>query len=100
MVSRNHSHLLPAPSDGAMGAAVHQPTFSHSALQVVWRRRWTLLFSIVLCVGAGLLYLAKATPKYTSTSKIYVEQPPRLLGDVQGVPIAQGSNYLQNQVER
>jgi capsular exopolysaccharide synthesis family protein len=76
------------------------PSRSNSALHVVWRRRWTLVACVILCLAAGVAYLLKATPKYTSTSKIYVEQPPRLLGEVQGLPVTQGSNFLQNQVER
>lgn len=100
MVSRNHSHLLPSPSDGGVAAPGGLSPTSHSPLQVAWRRRWTIALCVGLCLGAGFLYLLKATPKYTSTSKIYVEPPARLLGDVQGMPITQGNNYLQNQVER
>jgi capsular exopolysaccharide synthesis family protein len=67
---------------------------------VAWRRRWTIVLTTILCLAAGVVYLLKATPEYTSSSKIYVEQPPRLLGDVQALAAQQGDSYLHTQAER
>src|SRR6185503_8651610 len=51
-------------------------------LQVLWRRRWTVLLVALACVGAGVLYLLKATPIYTSASRILVEQSgPKILSE-------------------
>ena len=97
MVSNKRPHMLPSPPDAAMAAAV--PSAAHAPLQVAWRRRWTIVLAVVLCVSAGFIYLMKATPLYTSTSRIYVEQPPRILGDAQGLA-PQTDSYLHTQAER
>jgi capsular exopolysaccharide synthesis family protein len=44
----------------------------------LWRSRWFVLFSVVLALVVGFVYIEKATPIYTSTSALYVQQrvPP------------------------
>src|SRR5687768_100230 len=67
-------------------------------LHVIWRRRWTVLLVTVACVAASIAYLLKATPIFTSTSRLYVEQGgPRILSDREGY-VKQSDSYLYNQI--
>jgi len=79
-----------------------QPTDAsplESLLQVVLRHRWIIVTSTLLFVVAALLYLAKATPIYTSASRVYVEQTgPKIINDYEGV-MTRSNNYLYLQGE-
>lgn len=68
--------------------------------QILWRHFWTVLLPIVLALVAGLIYLQRATPQYTSTSRIYVEQMGRriLERDTSGI-ITRWDPYLFTQAE-
>ncbi len=74
--------------------------FSESLFQILWRRRWTVLAASVLSLAAAFVYLQRATPLYSSTSRVYVEQSgPRILDkDEQGI-MTQSRNYLYTQAE-
>ncbi|KKL28317.1 hypothetical protein LCGC14_2376360, partial [marine sediment metagenome] len=68
-------------------------------LQIAWRRRWIVLASVVLCLAGALTYLVKATPIFSSTARLYVEQSgPDIFGYDEGV-MTQSKNYLYTQVE-
>lgn len=68
-------------------------------LQIAFRNRWLILSITVLFLFGGLLYLSKATPIYTSTSRLYVEQTgPKIINEYEGV-MAQSNNYLYTQAE-
>lgn len=68
-------------------------------LQILWRSRWIIFFTVVLAIVLAFIYIAKATPIYTSTSRIYVEQSgPKILTEVEGV-MTQSMNYLFTQAE-
>jgi len=70
-----------------------------SPLQIALRHRQTILLTTVLFLVAAFFYILKATPIYTSTSKLYVEQSgPKIIGDYEGV-MARTSNYLYTQAE-
>ncbi|RPJ29142.1 MAG: hypothetical protein EHM35_13410, partial [Planctomycetaceae bacterium] len=70
-----------------------------SLLQVVLRHRWIILTSTLLFVAGAFLYLAKATPIYTSASRVYVEQTgPKIIDEYGGV-MTRSSNYLYLQGE-
>jgi len=72
---------------------------SESLVRIIWRSRWIVLFATVVALGGAFAYLSRATPIYTSTSRIYVEQSgPRILGEVEGV-MTQAKNYLYTQAE-
>ena len=67
--------------------------------QIVWRSRWIVLLTIVVALGIGLTYITIATPLYTSTSRIYVQQSgPKILTEAEGV-MTQSKNYLYTQAE-
>ncbi len=74
--------------------------FSESLFEILWRRRWTVLLTTVLAMVAGIVYLQRATPRYTSTSRIYVEQagPEVWEKDASGV-VTRWTNYLYTQAE-
>jgi len=74
---------------------------SASLLQILGRRRWTVLVTTVLALAGGFLYLQYTTPLYTSTSKVLVEQtgPQIFERDTSGV-IARWDKYLYTQAEQ
>ena len=74
-------------------------SMSESLVQIIWRRRWIVLLSTVVVLAAAFVYLAKATPIYTSTSRVYVEQSgPTIIDKTEGF-MTQSKNYLYTQVE-
>ncbi len=83
----------------AAGEAVE--VFSESLFRVLGRRLWTVLGTAVLALAGGLLYLHRATPLYTSTSKICVEQtgPQIFEKDTSGM-ISMWDRYLYTQAAR
>jgi len=75
-------------------------TSSKAMGQIIWRGRWLILFATVSVLAATSVYLNVATPMYTSTSKIYVEQEgPRILMETEGRVMTQSNNYLYTQAE-
>ncbi len=87
-------------SQGAVRGAGPGEGLSESLFEVLWQRRWTVLLTSVLALGAALIYLQRATPLYTSTSRVYVEQTgPKVFDrDEQGV-MTRSINYLFTQAE-
>ncbi len=73
---------------------------SESLLEILWRRRWTILLTVLAALGAAVVRLERTTPLYTSTSRIYVEQTgPKVFDrDEQGV-MTRSLNYLFTQAE-
>ena len=70
-----------------------------SLFEVLLRHRWTILLSTAVCLVVAVLYLLKATPIYTSTSRLYVEQTgPKIMTESEGV-MTQSKNYLYTQGE-
>ena len=43
-----------------------------SIVEVVWRRKWIVVASMLLCLVAGIAYLRIATPMFTSSATIFV----------------------------
>ncbi len=70
-----------------------------SILQIVWRRRWLVAIAILLCIGAGFLYLAKATPFYRSSSRMLVEQTGPKVIATSDVIATRSRSYLYTQCE-
>ena len=68
-------------------------------LHIILRHRWIILLNTVLFLAAAFLYLLKATPIYTSSSRLYVEQSgPKIINEYEGV-MTQAKNYLYTQAE-
>lgn len=85
----NYNHLLPNGDSKS----------SEGFLAIALRHRWTILITLVMCLAAMAAYLLKATPIYTSDSRLYVEQSgPRIIGEFEGI-MTQSKNYLYTQGE-
>ena len=80
-------------------ASISEGIQEEGLLQIALRHRWTILLTTILFLAVAFIYLLKATPIYTSTSRIYVEQSgPRLIGDFDG-RMTRSKNYLYTQAE-
>ena len=70
-----------------------------SFLQIILRHRWTILVTTIFSLVVTFLYLLKATPIYTSLSRVYVEQSgPKIMNEYEGLMTRSG-NYLYTQSE-
>ncbi len=70
-----------------------------NVLHICLRHRWTILLSTLLFLIAAGIYLVKAAPIYTSSSRLYVEQNgPRIINDYEGF-MTGANNYLYTQGE-
>jgi len=68
-------------------------------LVIALRHRWIILSTTVLFLTVALFYLVKATPVYTSTARLYVEQSgPKIISEHEGF-LTQSKNYLYTQSE-
>ena len=66
-------------------------------LQIVLHHRWTILAMVILFLAVALFYLLKATPIYTATTRLYVEQSgPKIISRYEGL-MTQSKNYLYTQ---
>ncbi|MGA2915429.1 MAG: polysaccharide biosynthesis tyrosine autokinase [Sedimentisphaerales bacterium] len=95
MIENNNN----AENQGAGGA--EQPTQSRSRTFTLTlrRRKLSILVITALCVAAAIVYISKAVPTYTSTSRLYVEQTgPRVITESEGI-MTQSKNYLNTQGE-
>ena len=71
-----------------------------SAFQIMWRNRWIMLLATIGVLVVGFIYITKATPIYTATSRIYVEQSgPRIITEMEEGVMTQSKNYLYTQAE-
>lgn len=83
-------NLTPPP-----GKELSQESF----LAIALRHRWVILSTTILFLVVGLFYLLKATPIYTSTVRLYVEQTgPKIISEYEG-GMTQSKNYLYTQAE-
>ena len=70
-----------------------------SLIQIIWQRHWVVLLTVIACLSGMFIYLYKATPIYTSTSRLYVEQSgPKIITEQEGF-MTQSKNYLYTQCE-
>ena len=68
-------------------------------LQIALRQRWVILGTTILALVVAFVYILKATPIFTSKSRVYVEQSgPRIINEYEGV-MTQSMNYLYTQAE-
>jgi capsular exopolysaccharide synthesis family protein len=73
---------------------------SESLVRIIWRGRWIVLLVTAVALAATFAYLSKATPIYTSTSRIYVAQTgPRIISETEEGVMTQATNYLYTQAE-
>jgi len=99
MKGTNNPALCEPPSD-SLQAAPSFEGFSTSLFEIAWRRRGTILLTVVLALAGATVYLRKATPLYESTARIYVEQStPRIFRDSDEGLLSRSTNYLYTQAE-
>ena len=68
-------------------------------LLVLLRNRWLIVSMASLTLAAAFIYLLKATPIFTSASRLCVEQRgPQIISEFEGV-MTQSKNYLYTQAE-
>jgi len=81
--------------EGVASAPAQAPVL----LDVLWRRRWTFIVTSLVCVAGAGLYLALATPIYSASSAVMVQQnAPKALADGQSAgPLSE--TYLQTQAD-
>ena len=76
-----------------------QNWINDSIVDIIYRHRWCVLAVVLTFMAAGFVYILKATPIYTSTCRLYVEESgPRILSPGEGV-VTQSKNYLYTQAE-
>ncbi|MDB5304736.1 MAG: hypothetical protein JWM97_2285 [Phycisphaerales bacterium] len=84
---------------GQSGAVLDAPTASASLLEVLWRRKWTLGLTLLVCVGLAGIYLIFAARIYSATARLVVQQnSPKALAETQGAGQLSDS-YLQTQAD-
>lgn len=100
MTNAERNNEYPDASAGCAGGEAVE-VFSESLFRVLRRRLWTVLGTAALALAGGLLYLYHATPLYTSTSQICVEQrgPQIFEKDTSGM-ISMWDRYLYTQAAR
>jgi polysaccharide biosynthesis transport protein len=86
-----HGEIEMLPSAGMM---------PENVALILWRSRWIVLATTVAALATALIYVTKATPIYTSTSRIYVEQSgPKIFTEREEGVMTQSKNYLYTQAE-
>jgi len=89
----------PSPKLDIPDAAPNSQGPSRAVLVVLWRRRWVLLTTVMAALALAAGYLAVATPVYTSSSSVYIEQSgTKILTDGQGL-MTKSDSFLYTQAE-
>ncbi|MCK5472950.1 MAG: hypothetical protein KAI59_02880, partial [Planctomycetes bacterium] len=84
-------------SNSSVTALKDDNLFNEGFLYIVLRHRLIILSTAILFLVGAFLYLLKATPIYTSSSRLYVEQTgPRIMSEYEGV-MTRSKNYLYTQ---
>jgi len=74
--------------------------YSENFLLILWRHAWIIIGMVALALVGGAVYLAKSTPVYTSSSRLYVEQSgPKIINDTEEGVMTGYHNYLYTQAE-
>ena len=101
-LARYNRQIVPSSPEFAIepaGAPPQATSLSSSFLEMIWKNRWVVMLSVVLSLAAGIIYLLKAQPMYTSSARIYVKQSgPQIITSSEGF-MTQSKNYLHTQCE-
>ncbi len=96
MANRHNNTIENGDSQSALS---QEESSLQDILHIAVRHRWTILLTTVLFLVAAFVYLLKATPIYTSESRLYVEQTgPKIITEYEGLMTRSG-NYLYTQAE-
>ena len=100
MINQNENHNVIGENGSRMEMPPAVGLMPESLVQIIWRSRWIVLLATVVVLVAAFVYLAKATPIYTSTSRVYVEQSgPKIITEMEEGVMTQSKNYLYTQAE-
>jgi len=67
-------------------------------LELAWQARWLIMLTTLVGVGGAWVWLQRVEPRYTSMSRIYIEQNmPRILNS--DMQYGKSSSYLYTQAE-
>jgi len=94
--------MLGRPAAAMNGAATADAEARRSnLLQILWRRQFAVWMTVLVFSVLALIYLALATPVFTSLSRLYIQQtgPQVLTPDSEGSVVPQADTYLSTQVE-
>src|SRR4051794_18795322 len=94
--------LLPTTSLGLGHPSAHRAApaaESASLLLALWRRKWTLLLTIFVCVGAASVYLLVATRVFSATATVMIDQNNVKAFSENHAFITQSDSYLQTQAD-
>ncbi len=98
MISQNDNLNGNGENGSLPGTASPFDFMQESLFLIIWRSRWIVLACVVTALVLAFIYVSKATPIYTSTSTIYVEQSgPKIITEMEGGLMTQSKNYLYNQ---
>ncbi len=89
----NSESNFPVRESGEPGAS------NKSIVLILWRGAWIIVGMAVVCVASAFFYLSKATPIYSSSARMLVEQQgPAIMNEAVNAG-GQSSNYLATQCE-
>lgn len=98
MISQNGNNNAVEENGSYGGMPPVMGWIPESLLNIIWRGRWIILLTTVVALSVAFVYLAKATPIYTSSSRIYVEQSgPKVFTETEEGIMTQSKNYLYTQ---
>ncbi|HUU70696.1 MAG TPA: polysaccharide biosynthesis tyrosine autokinase [Planctomycetota bacterium] len=69
-------------------------------LMLMWRYKWLIASVMTISAIVAFIYLKKAMPSYTATSRLYVQsEGPRIVPEFQGLVQERTINFLYTQCE-
>src|SRR3982751_612053 len=84
---------------GYLGMTSESVPTSSSLLEVLWRRRWTLGLTALVCVAGAGLFLALSTRVYSSSATVMIQQnAPKAFSESQGFQ-ATSETFMQTQAD-
>ncbi len=87
-----------SPTGGPAAGDPSESSTQANLLAIAWRSRWLIVLCVALGGAVAWAVLERATPRYTSTSRIYVERSlPKLLNA--DMAAMHSTNYLNTQAE-
>ena len=100
MISQYESHDMAGDTRSSLETPPAGAMIPESLFLTIWHGRWIVLIATVVALGTAFAYLQKATPIYTSTSRIYVEQNgPKIMSATEEGVMTRSNNYLYTQLE-
>jgi len=69
-------------------------------LMLMWRYKWLIVSVMTASAVVAFIYLKKAMPSFTATSRVYVQQEgARIVNEFRGIIEEQSINFLHTQAE-